>query len=1037
MTKHKFLLVFLFLLSSMLTNAQTREVSGVVTDENNVPLPGVNITVEGTTMGTQTDFDGNYTIEGEKGQILHFSFVGFEEYTVTLGEGTTINITMEEAASALDEVVVVGYGKEKSRDVVAAISTATDKDLQKVNAGSTVSSRLQGQISGLSTRMAEGRPGSGASVQVRNMGTPLFVIDGVVKDEGNFNNLAPDDIKSINVLKGASAAVYGSRAANGVIEVTTKKGKREQAPQVNIDAYTGWQRVFRYPNNTADAYHWQKYAAEAQINTTGSTNITPDDIENWKKGGAGFESFNWSDFIFRKNAPQTNININVSGGGKHSDYYLSYTHLNQDAVFKQYNFNRKNLQANFNVDINDRLSIGMDLSGRIEERVNPGVPGVDDYFEPLFAAMRNTPMERPFANDNPEFLNDIGHNDDNAGLWTYELSGKYKEDWTVVDPTFHMDYETPLKGLTANLRYSHHFAHKYLENHEFTYDAYTYNREEDTYEVTGGSSNPWQERGREIVQENVVQGGLNYDRRFGKHKVGVTLVTEWFNRRHRHQHIHNVPAVNELDLVQPNTIDADDYIDFDDRQARIGYIGRFIYDYDHKYRVEFTGREDASWRWPPHKRWGFFPSVSVGWTISQEPFFDKILGQDNVVENLKFRASYGELGDDNVDIDVYGYVHGYDYPARTIIMDGEVINTSTDRGQPVTNISWFTTHNLDLGIDFSLWDGKLNGSIDYFRRKRTGLLAKRYDVLVPNELGYELPEENLESDEQYGGELELSYQTNLGAINFSVRGNLSVSRSKFLDSYRPRFDNSWDEYRNSREHRYNDIFWGHQVIGRFESQDEINDYNVNIDGKGNTTLLPGDFIYADVNGDGQIDDLDKRPIGYNVGGQPSVFGGLQLHFEWSGIDLSTDFSYSGMYSYNRNFEARWPFQNDGALLNEYTDSWHREDTRDPNSNWISGRYPPIRFNDPGHSNYNKDSDFWLINIKAFRMRTVELGYTLPNSLTTKINLQRVRFYINGYNLFSLDNVKSKASFLDPEVIGDNALQYPQNKFYNVGVSITL
>lgn len=315
-------------------------------------------------------------------------------------------------------------------------------------------------------------------------------------------------------------------------------------------------------------------------------------------------------------------------------------------------------------------------------------------------------------------------------------------------------------------------------------------------------------------------------------------------------------------------------------------------------------------------------------------------------------------------------------------------------------------------------------------------MGNKYDVLIPDELGYGLPQENVNSDAQMGGEFSLSYTNKVGELHYSISGNIAFSRSKFLHSYKPKFGNSWDKYRNSGEERWSGIFWGYQVVGRFQSQEQINNYKVNNDGQGNKTLLPGDFIYKDVNGDGVIDGMDERPIGYNAGGQPDVYGGLDITLSWKGFDFTSDFSYSGMYSYNRNWEARWPFQNGGSLLKDYTDSWHRTDYRDLNSSWVPGKYPALRFNDPGHSNYNKNSTFWLINIRAFRLRTLELGYTIPKRLTDQVKIQKVRVYLNAYDLFSLDNLKKNASFLDPEITADNGLQYPQSKFVNVGVNIT-
>lgn len=1030
------------------------EVQGKVTDDKGIALTGVTVQVKGTSVGTVTDVKGAFTLNiPDSNDSLVFSYIGFDSKVVGVNGRSRLTVQMVSSSKALRDVVVVGYGTQKKEDITGAISSVTSEDISKVHGGSTVSTSLAGKISGLSFRQSEGRPGSSAGIQIRNMGSPLFVIDGVVKDEGQFNNIAPDDIATITVLKDASAAIYGVRAANGVIVVTTKRGKLNEKPTLKIDAYTGWQNMTRYPNNTVDAYHWQLYAAEAQMNQNGSTSITPDEIAKWKAGtDYGYQSFNWPNFIFRKNAPQTSINVSVGGGGDNTNYYFSVSRLNQDAVFKQYNFNRTNMQSNIDAHIGDHLKVGVDINGRVEERVNPGVPGGDDYWEPLFASMRNTPMEHPFANNNPNYLNDIGHNNDNAGLWTYKESGKWQDDWRVLQTNFHAEWELPVKGLTAKGVYSYYYADEYKTNHEFTYKAYTYDPNDSSYTATGGSSNPWQERGRTMITESDLQGQLNYANSFGPHNIGATFVTEWYKRTTLYSWQHDVPPVNELDhILQPTIDNSSGYNDDNTPEARIGYIGQITYNYANKYYLEASAREDGSWMWSPKRRWGFFPSISGGWRISAEPFFSNLVGSNGVLSDLKLRASYGKLGDDNVNaglattdpnyLDPFAYMPGYNFPNNgeaLVILDGKAVTPSANRGEPITNITWMISNMTDIGADFSLLNGKLSGSIDYFYRKRTGLLAPKNDVVTPDELGYTLPRENLNSDAQIGGEFALNYSNKIGQLSYSVAANIGYSRKKNLDFYKPTYGNSLDKYFNGdqTDDRWANTFWGYQVIGQFKSQEQINNYKVNNDGFGNTTQLPGDLIYKDFNGDGVIDQQDTRPIGYNVGSQPSMYGGLDITLGYKGFDFTADFSYSGLYSYNRNWESRWPFQNGGSLLKDYTDRWHREDPFDLNSPWIPGKYPPLRFNDPSHSNYNKNSTYWLINIRAFRVRTLELGYTIPKRITDLVKINQVRFYVNGYDLFSFDNLKKSASFLDPEINSDNGLQYPQSKFVNVGVNLT-
>ncbi|AYN66624.1 TonB-dependent receptor [Euzebyella marina] len=1037
------ILVSVFLVCAVMYQGYGQDapsVTGTVTAASDgAPLPGVSIIIKNTTTGVTTDFDGNYTVNAPADATLIFSYIGFQRLEVPVNGQATVDVQMNEDVAALDEVVVTGYSTQDKKSITAAISTVTSEDLENVHAGASVSSGLAGKISGVTFKMPDGRPGATATVQIRNMGNPLYIIDGIQSDVGQFNNISPGDIESISVLKDAAAAIYGVRAANGVVVVTTKRGKKNSKNVVNVNAYYGGQNWSRFPDVVNDSYTYMSKKAEADLNEFGETQITPEELERYRVGTEpGYQSFNWKDFIIKKNAPLYSVNVSTTGGSEKINYYISGTHLKQEAVLgPEFNFERTNIQNNLDANITDRLKVGMQISGRIETTDNPGIPGADDYWLPRFAILRNRPFERPYANDNPDYLNDIGHNETNWALHNKEIGGYSTNILRTMQSNFNGEYQFGgvLEGLSVRGMYSYYIQDQVLNGHEYTYEAYTYDAENDAYNVTGGSTNPWRERRNRKIVKNVYQGQAQYKKAFGseqEHNVEGLFLVERQEERDQNQWMRSVPENNILPLMYfANLVE---FNDFDGELARIGYIGKFNYNYKQKYFLEISGRQDKSWKFAPSKRTGFFPSGSIGWRMTEEDWYETIAGEDAWLTEFKLRASYGILGDDDIGIGAYDYLPGYNYNVGTAILNGEPVVSARDKGQIVDNLTWFKSKITDIGIDFALFDGKVTGSYDWFYRLRTGLRGFKYDILIPSELGYTLPDENVNSDSQAGFEGALTYNDSFGDFNVSVSANGSYSRGKFIESYKPRFSNSWQEYRASSEGRYNDMRWGYNVIGEFQTQEEINNYTVDIDGQGNRTLLPGDLIYEDINGDGRINGYDEKPIGYSFGKQPNINFGLNIRLSYKGVDMTADFSGGSGYSWIQNWETRWAFQNQGALNKIFLDSWSRQDPANPNSTWVPGKYPALRYNAGYHSNY-RVSTYWMHNVTYLRARTLELGYSLPKPWLDKVGFQKARFYVNGYNLFSFDNLKKFG--IDPEVNEENGLQYPQNKFVNVGVNLSI
>ena len=1034
--------LLLLLIGLPAATAQQRAITGKVTGEKGEALPGATVLVKGTTVGTSADTDGNYTLslpDGRADGTLIFSFIGYVSKEVAVGNQSIINAQILPDAKGLQEVVVVGYGTQKKESLTGAISAVAAKDIGRVHSA-TVSGLLAGKIPGVQFRQPDGRPGAAANIQIRNMGgNPLFIIDGVPKDKSQFDNISPNDVETITVLKDASASIYGSRAANGVIIVTTKRGAVGQKSTINLDAYYGFQNWTRFPT-VINAYEWNLGKAEAEINRNGTTAITQAELDKYKAGTEyGYQNFDWYDFIVKKNSPQSNINLSASGGSDRINYYISATRLDQNSVLgREFIFNRSNIQSNIDARISDKIKVGLTISGRQETRKNPGVPGGDDYEAPKFAILRNRPGERPYANDNPQYINTISNPASNWGYLNYQRSGFLEEVYSSITPQFTGEYQTPLKGLVLKGLYSYMLRDEQREVFEYTYDTYTYNPTTQAYNRTGGSQNPYRQRVNNKIDESVGQIQLAYTNTFGKHTITALALREQLRKRERRVEARSVPKTNSLPIQQ-----FADFVAYDDRdftQARVGYVGRVNYGYADKYFVEVAARRDASWKFAPTKRWGTFPSISGAWRISEEPFFKTFTGDGRVLNDLKLRASYGQLGDDavrinNADLDPFAYNPGYSYNTGTGIIGGTATTAARDRGIAFDRISWLTPKVTDIGVDFGLFSNKITGTLDYFRRNRDGLPAVKSDVFVPSELGYNLPQENLERDAVVGGEGSLTYNGNVRGIRFTIGGNISYARNKFISPYNPLYGNSLLQYRESRENRWSNIFWGYEVVGQFQSQEEINNYTVNVDGQGNRTMLPGDLIYRDQNNDGIINTRDERPIGYGISSTPVLSGGLNITVAYKGFDFAADFSAGSMLAINRRFEQRNAYQNTGNVPRFlYDNRWRRADPLNPDSPWIAGSNIPLRYNDGGHSNLNRNSTWWLLNIKFLRNRTMELGYTLPTALTTRAKIQKLRVFVNTYNLFSIDNARPYG--IDPEVQDENGLQYPQTKLLNFGLNVS-
>lgn len=1067
----RFFLLLVLFLSSAAVFAQKIPVSGVVKDSMGEPLPGVNVVEKGTTNGTITDADGKFMLDVRgTDAVLTVSFVGYATQDVKVRGQRNLIITLNEDAELIDEVVVVGYATQKKATVAAAVSSVSNKDLTR-STSSTAAGALVGKVSGITARQKSGTPGSAATIQIRNMGTPLYVIDGIMKDEDAFNALDINDIENVSILKDGAAAIYGVKAANGVVLVTTKNGTKGQKPQVNINAYMGWQQWTQYPELLSPyQWVWGNYMKDVNDgNLTGEQDIAKAkaELEKWRTGyynpgtGEDYRGYNWKDNFVSNAAPQYYVNANISGGTDKTDYYISIGHIDQDAVFKEYNYNRTNLQANFNMQLSDNFKVGFQALGKIAQNVNPALPGDDDY-----AQMRNSifyliPTQRPYANDNPDYLNNITPTHDaahNMAAYTIDNAGKYVKTVRTIQTSMNLEYKTPLPGLTAKALLSYYYYNRNEDNNEKSWKEYSYDAATQEYKLAYTKADTYRGKLRNDREEMTGQFTLNYDHVFAKdHHVTAVGGFEFYKEARKEINTSQHPVENPF--VELITTNENNYVSNSARTfTTASFIFRAGYSYKEKYIVDFAGRYDASWRFQKGHQWGFFPSVSGAWRLSEEEFY-KDSKVAEWMSSIKLRASYGEMGDDmavnfNDRYGDFAYMPGYSFGQSGAIITGDPLSQGQDsyytgsnsKGIPQTGLTWMKTTMLNVGADFGFLNDRLRLEVDLFKRKRTGIPAKPDDVIYPSEAGYSAQMRNLNSDQITGVDGFVKWTDRVGQVNYFVGVNATLARQKTLKNYGETFLNAWDRYRYSQSDRWSnvrkDASWMYETIGVFQTQEEIDNYPVIIDNANNTTLRPGDLIFKDLNGDGVINEFDERPLGYastdydwdssNANKQPLLSMGISLGLEWKGIDFAADFAGGFMNTFVGDWHVKNSMATDMAgYVYNVVDTWQHEDIFDPTSAWVPGKFPAVRSNNPSSRWWN---DFYAKKINYLRLRNLVVGYTLPAQWTKKALIQKFRIYFEGTNLLCWDSLKDYG--FDPEISSVTGFDYPQHRVYTVGVNVT-
>lgn len=1015
----------------------TVRVTGTVTDDTNEPVIGASVMVKGSTTGVPTDLDGKYSIDVLSDAVLEFSSIGFRTAEEKVAGRSVINVTLSPDQNFLDEVVVVGYGTQKRGSVTGAISGVNNEEMLKTKSENPTN-MLTGRVSGLRVWQKNAEPGTYRSdLDIRGLGSPLVIIDGVPRDISDFQRLNPQDIDNVSVLKDASAAVYGMRAGNGVVLVTTKKGQ-EGKTKVNYNGSMTFQTPLSMPKLT-DAIDAMMLWNEKNTNsvTGGAPAFTDADIEAYRNGTK--KGTDWNSLVFSKVVPQTQHDVSVSGGSDKFQYYLSMGYLYQEGFFasRDLNYDKYNVRANVNAEIVKGLKLNLDLTAMTDTRNTP-YHNSPELIRTYWATGSIYPA---YADPEQTMLNYSGLELDKnvIAMMTADISGyrKYQQKKLTSSASLEYDFGTiadALKGLSVKGMFSYDYRHDDNESFRKEYSLYAYDSVKDIYNVkTYGESSPSNlSKTSYNFSQQLAQALVNYDRTFSGHHIGVVAGYEY---QRKVTDAYN--ASGDLTFATPyfTALSGENQIVGLNSLSDYMYhsvIGRLNYDYNSRYLIEAQFRYDGSSKLSKGHQWGFFPSVSAGWRISEEPFF---AGAKSVVNQLKIRASYGELGDDS-SLN-YEWITGYKYRGGETndkgwytgyvpgyIFDGSFVYSADPSSLPNDNITWLRNKTFDIGVDFEAWNGMLGFSGDWFQRKRTGIF-KQNNLGIPTLVGAAAPMENLDSDSHFGLELELSHRNQVGEFFYSLKGMVSVTRQKYLHSAeKGSYGNSYDQWRHDNlNNRYQGVQFGYESAGRYTDWEDIWSYPLYKE----NNVLPGDYKYVDWNGDGIIDGWDEHPYAFDQ--TPWMNYSLAFSCNWKGIDMSLLFQGSalGSVEYAEPLYSIWG-QTGCGTLEQYLDRWHPvtagADIYDPSTEWVSGYYAYTGHSPRGNSGFNRVSTAFL------RLKSIEVGYTIPKIAKAKDFSLRV--YANCYNPFTITKVK----FIDPEHPSDDlGRMYPLNRTYTVGLSL--
>ena len=1002
---------------------QQIKVSGKIIDvATGEALPGVNIVIKGTVIGAISDVDGKYSLTlPDRNATLVFSFLGYVSQEIPVNGRSTVDVGLESEVQKLQEVVVVGYGIAKKASLTGSVSAVNGAELKQSPATNFTNSII-GRIPGITAIQKSGEPGyDQTTITIRGSNTlgdnaPLIVVDGI--PQRSLDRLDPSDIESFTVLKDASAAIYGTRAANGVILVTTKRGQIGK-PTITVNVNAGFNQPDVIPK-MADAATYAACLNEISYYAAPSKGrnqqFSADDITKFADGSDpwGHPNTDWFKSVFKPWSAQNYKNISVSGGTESMKYFLSLGSKFEDAYYKHSatNFTQYDFRSNIDGKITKNISIAFDVSGRQEDKNFPTV-GEGDIFRMLMRGKPDMPAYYPTGEPGPDI--EYGFN---PVVTVTNATGFDRDRYYYLESNLRLIVTVPwVKGLSIQANGSYDKMFRY--DKKFQTPWYLYQWDGIHKDATGLTKNlrglaapqlteNWQEGGRKTFNTFVTYETSIAEKNHIKLMVGTESQYELNNYENGFRKNYVTSSIPQLfagaaDVNMNNN-------GWADQNAHLSYFGRFNYDYNQRYLAEVVMRYDGSYMFKPGKQFGFFPGVSLGWRISDESFW-----KDNIsfISDFKLRASWGQTGNDRIYYGgakkEYQYLSTYSFDGIDYFYGQNTANKMLiENVVPNLEVTWEVANQSNIGFDATLLDHKLTVNADVFYNLRTRILWQA-SAIIPNSTGMILPPQNIGKVSNMGFEYVVTYHGTAGALGYSISTNGSYAKNKIKFS----FDTPGiPDYQLSEGMPMNAVL-SYQVIGVFKDAAAIAAY------PHWAGAQPGDLIFKDVNDDKKIDGLDK--VMESKTNLPTFIGGLNANFNYKQFDLSVLFQgAAGATVYLGSVES-------GEIGNYYADwvknRWTPENT---DSSWPRAFNRSNEYWSPG----NQRNTFWLFSTDYVRLKSMEFGYSLPTSITKKLTVQQLRVYVSGQNLLTLSKMKE----IDPEV--DAGTSYPLTRVVNLGVTLT-